>query len=98
MKKLDSSVATLGHIESQIPEGRAFIYQQGIVVIVNLSFENSSVAQVISGLAIILREGLFKMGASAELADFVSFAGVFSGKNSALSWRKIRQHDLVSPL
>ena len=55
---MHSSVATLGHIESQIPEGRAFIYQQGIVVIVNLSFENSSVAQVISGLAIILREGL----------------------------------------
>ena len=37
-EKMHSSVATLGHIESQIPEGRAFIYQQGIVVIVNLSF------------------------------------------------------------
>ena len=82
-EKMHSSVATLGHIESQIPEGRAFIYQQGIVVIVNLSFENSSVAQVISGLAIILREGLFKMGASAELADFFQLPqGYFQAKTA----------------
>lgn len=35
--RMHSSIATLGHIEAQIPEGLAFTYQQGIVVSVNLS-------------------------------------------------------------
>ena len=37
-----------------------FTYQQGIVVIVNLSFKHSVSSDVISSLAIILREGLLK--------------------------------------
>ena len=56
---------------SQIPEGLAFTYQQGIVVIVNLSFKHSVSSDVISSLAIILREGLFKMGVSSEFRDFL---------------------------
>lgn len=58
--RMHSSIATLGHIEAQIPEGLAFTYQQGIVVIVNLSFKHSVSSDVISSLAIILREGLLK--------------------------------------
>ena len=68
---MHSSIATLGHIEAQIPEGLAFTYQQGIVVIVNLSFKHSVSSDVISSLAIILREGLFKMGVSSEFRDFL---------------------------
>ena len=69
--RMHSSIATLGHIEAQIPEGLAFTYQQGIVVIVNLSFEHSDASDVISSLAIIMREGLFKMGVSSEFRDFL---------------------------
>lgn len=69
--RMHSSIATLGHIEAQIPEGLAFTYQQGIVVIVNLSFKHSVSSDVISSLAIILREGLFKMGVSSEFRDFL---------------------------
>ena len=68
--RMHSSIATLGHIEAQIPEGLAFTYQQGIVVIVNLSFDHSAASDVISSLAIIMREGLFKMGVSSEFRDF----------------------------
>ena len=70
-ERMHSGAATLGHIEAQIPEGCAFLYQQGIAVIINLSYEHSSVSDVISGLAIILREGLFKMGVSTEIHDFM---------------------------
>lgn len=70
---LHSAMATLGHIELQIPDGCAFIYEQGIVVCVNLSSKDSSAPEVVSDLAIILREGLFKMGVSTEIFDFLYF-------------------------
>ena len=68
--RLHSSIATLGHIEALIPEGLAFLYQQGIVVVANLSFNHSSDSDIISSLAITMREGLFKTGVSSELRDF----------------------------
>lgn len=68
--RLHSSIATIGHIEAQIPEGIAFTYQEGIVAIVNLSYKHSNVSEVVSSLAIILREGLFKMGISSEFRGF----------------------------
>ena len=54
----------------------------------NMAYEYARVltkagVQVISGLAIILREGLFKMGASAELADFFQLPqGYFQAKTA----------------
>ncbi len=72
-EQMYSTQATLGHIELQIPDGCAFVYGQGIVVCVNLTIKNSSISEVLSGLAIILREGLFKMGVSTELHDFLYF-------------------------
>lgn len=69
--QLHSAVATLGHIEAQLPEGRAFIYDKGIVAIANLSFTHSTTAEVLSLLAIIIREGLYKLGASSEVNDFM---------------------------
>ena len=72
-EQMHAAVATLGHIELQIPDGCAFVYKEGISVCVNLSCKNSSIAEVVSGLAIILREGLFKMGVSSELHDFLYF-------------------------
>lgn len=66
-----STAATIGHIETQIPEGHAFLHNGGITVIVNLSYSGSPISNVLSSLAILLREGLLKMGASSELLDFM---------------------------
>lgn len=68
--RMHSSIATIGHIEAQIPAGLAFTYQEGIVAVINLSFKHTSVSEVLSSLAILLREGLFKMGVSSEFRDF----------------------------
>ncbi len=68
--RMYSSVATLSHIEAQIPDGYAFIYQNGITVIINLSCSDIRIPDLLSSLAIILREGLLKMGVSSELWDF----------------------------
>jgi hypothetical protein len=90
-----SAMATLGHIELQIPDGSAFVYEQGIVICVNLSSKSSSISEVVSNLAIILREGLFKMGVSSELQNFIYFrqgyeqacAALRMGQNSdSTSW------------
>jgi hypothetical protein len=69
--KFFSSAATLGHIETQIPDGHAFIYKDGFTVIVNLTYSQAQVSDVVSSLAILLREGLLKMGVSMVIKDFM---------------------------
>ena len=66
-----SAAATLGHIETHIPTGHAFLYQNSIAVVVNLSYAHNTSSEVISSLAILMREGLLKMGASSEISDFM---------------------------
>ena len=66
-----SAAATLGHIQAQIPSGHAFLYRQSIAVVVNLSYAHSTSSEVISSLAVLMREGLLKMGASSEIHDFM---------------------------
>lgn len=66
-----SAAATLGHIATQIPSGHAFLYKHSIAVVVNLSYGHHTPSEVISSLAILLREGLLKMGASSEIHDFI---------------------------
>ena len=68
--RMMSSAGALGYIESQIPDSCAFVYEDGISVIVNLTYSNISISDTLSSLAILLREGLMKMGASSEIRDF----------------------------
>lgn len=83
-EQMHSAMATLGHIELQIPDGCAFVYEQGIAVCVNLSCKDSTVSEVVSSLAIILREGLFKMGVSSEIHDFLYFRQGYIQAKAAL--------------
>ena len=83
-EQLHSAQATLGHIEMQVPSGCAFMHEQGIVVCVNLSYKGTSIPEVISGLAILLREGLFKLGASSEFSDFLYFRQAYIQASAAL--------------
>ena len=69
--RMKSSAAALGHIELQVPNSHAFIYQEGISVIVNLTYSHSRISDVVSRLAILLRDGLMKMGTSTEIKDFL---------------------------
>lgn len=66
-----SSSAMIGHIETQVSGSCAFVYQNGISVIVNLTHSRTRIPDVLSSLAILLREGLMKMGASTEVRDFL---------------------------
>ena len=86
--QMHSSMATLGHIEAQIPDGCAFIYHQGITVIVNLSYDNSSTSDVLSALAIILREGLYKLGSSSVIQDFLQLPQAYFQAVAALELGK----------
>lgn len=84
-----------GYIESQISESRALLFHQNIAVVVNLTAGNTTTAAVLSSLAYILREGLFKMGVSAELGNFLdihdgfvqaSIALEYGRKSSSMLW------------
>ena len=87
-EQMHSSMATLGHIEAQIPDGCAFIYHQGIAVIVNLSYDDSSISDILSALAIILREGLYKLGASSVIQDFLQLPQAYFQAIAALELGK----------
>lgn len=69
--RMMSSAAVIGHIETQVSGSCAFVYQNGISVIVNLTHSKIRIPDVLSSLAILLREGLMKMGASTEVTDFL---------------------------
>lgn len=77
-----------GYIEAQITEGRAFLYHQDIAVIVNLTASKTTVAEILSSLAYILREGLFKMGVSTELDDFLYIRDGYTQASVALEYGK----------
>ena len=66
-----SSMATLGQIEAQISAGQAIYYNNGIVVVINLSFAGSSIAEILSKMAVLLRDSLLKVGVSSEIDDFM---------------------------
>ncbi len=83
-----SSAATLGHIETQIPEGHAFMHNNGITVLVNLTYSHTRISDVLSSLAILLREGLLKMGASSEIYDFMLISQGYYQARTALELGK----------
>lgn len=87
-EQMHSSMVTLGHIEAQIPDGCAFIYHQGITVVVNLSYDASSTSDILSALAIILREGLYKLGASSVIQDFLQLPQAYFQAVAALELGK----------
>lgn len=58
------------HIEFSIPESCAFLHQEEVVTLINLSKGGISSSDCLSKLAIITREGLFKTGISNQYNGF----------------------------
>ena len=75
-----------GYIEAQIAEGRALLFRKDIAVIVNLTAAGTTTAEVLSSLAYILREGLFKMGVSTELSRFTDLRDGYAQASVALDY------------
>ena len=69
--RMMSSAAAIGHIETQVSGSCAFVYKNGISAIVNLTYSHTSISNVLSSLAILLRESLMIMGVSTEIRDFL---------------------------
>ena len=69
--RMMSSAAAIGHIETQVSGSCAFVYKNGISAIVNLTYSHISISNVLSSLAILLRESLMIMGVSTEIRDFL---------------------------
>ncbi len=68
---LHSYSATLGQIGAQLSSGHTFLYDNSIVAIVNLSYGNTTPQKILRELAIILREGLLKIGVSTAIDNFM---------------------------
>lgn len=80
------TASAFGHIESQVSASHAFFYQEGIVVIVNLTVSKTTPSQVISNLSYLVREGLFKIGVSNEFSNFIALPDAYQQASIALEY------------
>lgn len=81
-----STMATLGQIEAQISSGYATLYKNSVAVIVNLSYSDSTAADILSKLALTLRDGLLKAGISSECTDFMLVPQAYRQAHIALEF------------
>ncbi len=86
---LISANVLMGQIETQVQSGQAFYMDNSIVVVVNLSYHQETTAEVISKLAIIMREGLLKIGISSEIQDFIKITKAYRQAHIALDFGRI---------
>ncbi len=86
--------ALFGYIEAQIAECHALLYQQEIVVIVNLTASTTTISGVLSSLAYILRDGMFKIGVSSEIGSFLMVHHGYTQASVALNYGK-RGHSMM---
>lgn len=81
---LQSSSATLGQIDAQLSSGHAFLYDNSIVAIVNLSYGETTSEKILRELAILLREGLLKIGVSAVINNLLLLPKAYHQAHIAL--------------
>ena len=81
-----SAAALLGQIENQVTAGRAFYYERSITVVVNLSYLDEEAADVVSRLAILMRDSLLKTGISAEFQDIMMLPKAYIQARIALEY------------
>lgn len=64
---------TCSNIEDKLSQAKAFVFQECIIVLVNLTASGQSEADVRMKLVYIVRDGLFKMGISMPFSHFEQF-------------------------
>ena len=84
-----SANAVLGQIETQVAAGHAFFYNDCIAVVVNLSYNNETSADIVSKLAITMRESLLKVGVSSEIQDFSLLPYAYRQAQIALEFGRV---------
>ncbi|MCI5759288.1 MAG: helix-turn-helix domain-containing protein [Bilifractor sp.] len=81
-----SSYAVLNQINTILAAGRAFFHQDGITLVVNLSYAHEKTSDVVSRLAVLMRDSLLKIGVSSEIRDFFRLGTLFDQANIALNF------------
>lgn len=80
-----SAMVTCNEIERTIFGSCAFLYQENILILTNLTQAKVSRRECISKLSVVLREGLFKAGVSVPYMDFAQTADYYKQADIALS-------------
>lgn len=81
-----SADAMLSQIENNAPQSRAFFNDDGITVVVNLSYTHMTAADVVQGLAILIRDSLLKIGVSTQVRDFRDLPFIYRQAKIALEF------------
>jgi sugar diacid utilization regulator len=79
-------ISTCNHIESVINGSYSFMYQECILLIVNLTSNGSSGDECLSLLASLIREGLFKAGVSTVYDNFAMLPYYYHQASLALEY------------
>lgn len=69
--EISAGLDTCHKLEMQFPFAFAFIYREGILMLVNKTRMNMGIHEFYSSFALFLREGLFKAGISRSSKDFL---------------------------
>lgn len=69
--EISAGLATCHKLEMQFPFAFAFIYREGILMLVNKTRMDMGIHEFYSSFALFLREGLFKAGISRSSKDFL---------------------------
>lgn len=89
---LMSSSSILNQIDNQIGSGHSFYHSNGIVAVVNLTYDNVAAADVMKNLAIVMRDNLLKVGISSEVRDFMLIPKAYRQAQIALDLGHTREN------
>ena len=67
---LVSNTAVIDHLHVLLPSCYTLLYEESAVVIVNMTRMDKTITEIVTGLAVFLRDNLMKLGISSEYNDF----------------------------
>ena len=84
-----SAYSTIGQIETQLPQSKAFLYGNSIYVVVNLSKCNEPQENFAWRLSVVIRESLLKVGMSSEFHSFMNLPEACKQARIALEFGRV---------
>lgn len=84
-----SAYSTIGQIETQLPQSKAFLYGNSIYVVVNLTKGSEPPENFAWRLSVVIRESLLKVGVSSEFHNFLELPNACKQAGIALEFGRV---------
>ncbi len=85
---LVSNTAIMDRLQVLLPNSYSLLFDESVVVILNMSENGRSIQEMVAGLAVFLRDNLIQIGISTEYRDFFLLQGGYKQASVALEQGK----------